>query len=190
MSVWPSKLMMRARFPSSALSEIGDEGSLTAGLGIGRRVRSVDKVGAEEARWRKGMFGGAAAHANEWTSRHWSSRLLHRVGEIVSHAGSGIIAAVLVVGWLALGVMTRFPGWWETTLYVATGSVTFVMVFVIQHTQQRQTAATQRKLDELLRSSEPADSKLIAVEEASDADLEALTRQHVAEREQAQVDAG
>ena len=114
--------------------------------------------------------------------------MLHRVGEIVAHAGSGIFAAALVVGWLALGLTTGFPGWWQTTLYVVTGSVTFVMVFVIQHTQQRQTAATQRKLDELLRSSEPADSTLIAVEEASDADLEALTRQHVAEREAAQAD--
>ena len=129
----------------------------------------------------------ASAHANEWTNRHWSSRLLHRVGEIVAHAGSGIIAAVLIVGWLTLGLTTRFPDWWQTTLYAVTGSVTFVMVFVIQHTQQRQTAATQRKLDELLRSSEQADSTLIAVEEASEGDLEALTRQHVAAREQAQA---
>jgi low affinity Fe/Cu permease len=133
------------------------------------------------------MFA-ASAHANEWTNRHWSSRLLHRVGEVVAHAGSGIIAAVLVAGWLTLGVTTGFPGWWQATLYVVTGSVTFVMVFVIQHTQQRHTAATQRKLDELLRSSEHADSTLIAVEEASEDDLEALTRQHVAEREQAKAD--
>ena len=143
-------------------------------------------MGAERPRWRKGMFG-PAAHANEWTSRHWSSRLLHRVGEIVAHAGSGIVAALLVAGWLVLGLVKHFPVWWQTALYSVTGSVTFVMVFVIQHTQQRQTAATQRKLDELLRSSEPADSTLIAVEEASDADLEALTRQHVTEREQAQA---
>jgi low affinity Fe/Cu permease len=129
------------------------------------------------------------AHANEWTNRHWSSRLLHRVGEAAAHAGSGIVAAVMVAGWLVLGQRTGFPAWWQTTLYVVTGSVTFVMVFVIQHTQQRQTAATQRKLDELLRSSEPADSSLIALEEASDDDLEAITRQHVAEREQAQAEA-
>jgi low affinity Fe/Cu permease len=149
---------------------------------------AFDKAEAGSPRWRKGMFG-PTTHANEWTSRHWSSRLLHRVGEVVAHAGSGIVAAVLVVGWLVLGLITNFPSWWQTTLYSVTGSVTFVMVFVIQHTQQRQTAATQRKLDELLRSSEPADSSLIAVEEASDADLEELTRQHVAEREQAQADA-
>ena len=130
----------------------------------------------------------ATAHASEWTTRHRSSRLLHRVGETVAHERSGIIAAALVVSWLVLGLATRFPDWWQATLYVVTGSVTFVMVFVIQHTQQRQTAATQRKLDELLRSSELADSTLIAVEEASDGDLEALTRQHVAEREQAQAD--
>ena len=59
------------------------------------------------------------------------------------------------------------------------------MVFVIQHTQQRQVAATQRKLDELLRSSEDADSSLIAVEEAPDDALANLARLHVAEREHA-----
>jgi low affinity Fe/Cu permease len=149
-------------------------------------VRILNEEAADRIPGRKGMFA-PSAHANEWTNRHWSSRLLHRVGEIVAHAGSGIIAAVLIVGWLTLGLTTRFPDWWQTTLYVVTGSVTFVMVFVIQHTQQRQTAATQRKLDELLRSSEQADSTLIAVEEAADGDLEALTRQHVAAREQAQA---
>ena len=80
----------------------------------------------------------------------------------------------------------RFPGWWQTAMYSVTGSVTFVMVFVIQHTQQRQVAATQRKLDELLRSSDVADSTLIAVEEAPDEALKDLARSHVAERERAQ----
>jgi len=150
-------------------------------------VRIPNEEQADRARERKGILA-ASAHANEWTNRHWSSRLLHRVGEVVAHAGSGIIAAVLVAGWLTLGLTTGFPDWWQATLYVVTGSVTFVMVFVIQHTQQRHTAATQRKLDELLRSSEHADSRLIAVEEASEGDLEELTRQHVAEREQAQAD--
>lgn len=137
--------------------------------------------------WRRGMFGGARRiHASEWSQRHWSSRTLHSVGDAAAHAGSGILAGVLVVGWLLVGLATGFPGWWQTTLYSTTGSVTFVMVFVIQHTQQRQVAATQRKLDELLRSSEHADSTLIAVEEAPDDALKDLARFHVAEREQAQ----
>ena len=153
-------------------------------VGYFRRVPTRDE---ESHQWRKGMFG-ASNHASEWATRHWSSRTLHRVGDAVAHAASGIVAAILVVGWLALGLTTGFPDWWETTLYAITGSVTFVMVFVIQHTQQRQTAATQRKLDELLRSSERADSTVIAVEEAADGDLEALTQRHVADRERAQAD--
>ena len=119
---------------------------------------------------------------------HWTSRALHRVGDAVANSTAGVAAATMIAVWTLVGVVIRFPEWWLTVLYAVTASITFVMVFVIQHTQQRQTAATQRKLDELLRSSEQADSTLIAVEEASDGDLDALTRQHVAQREQAQAD--
>ncbi len=136
---------------------------------------------------RAGMLRRAhGMHASEWTQRHWSSRTLHRVGDAVAHAGSGILAAVLVAIWTIVGIAAGFPEWWQITLYSVTGSVTFVMVFVIQHTQHRQTAAMQRKLDGLLRSSAEADSALIAVEEAPDHALENLARFHVAEREQAQ----
>jgi low affinity Fe/Cu permease len=140
---------------------------------------------ADTQRWQRGRFGTGAIHAREWTERDWASRLLHRVGEAVAHARSGMVAAVMVAAWAALGAAKHFPDWWQTTLYSVTGSVTFVMVFVIQHTQQRQTAAIQRKLDELLRSSAEADSTVIAVEEAPDAELELLTRDHVAAREEA-----
>ena len=157
------------------------------GLGYRRLVQTNDDPASDSPKWRRGMFGVASGvHASEWAQRHWSSRALHRVGEIVAHAGSGILAAALVVAWAVVGMAARFPDWWETTLYSVTGSVTLVMVFVIQHTQQRQVAATQRKLDELLRSSTEADSSLIAVEEAPDDALESLARFHVAQREQAQ----
>lgn len=73
-------------------------------------------------------------------------------------------------------------------LYSVTGSVTFVMVFVIQHTQERQTSATQRKLDELIRSSVRADNTLIAVEEAPDEHLQALAHLNLADRQQASDD--
>lgn len=150
------------------------------------RMQTHDDPADGPPKWRRGMFGGASGfHASEWTQRHWSSRALHHVGDAVAHAGSGILAAVLVIVWAIVGLATQFPGWWQTTLYSVTGSVTFVMVFVIQHTQQRQVAATQRKLDELLRSSKDADSSLIAVEEAPDDALANLARFHVAEREHA-----
>lgn len=91
--------------------------------------------------------------------------------------------------WVLFGLVERFPGWWQATLYSFTGSVTFVMVFVIQHTQERQTFATQRKLDELIRSSGSADNTLIAVEEAADEHLQALTRLNLSDRQRASGDA-
>jgi low affinity Fe/Cu permease len=111
--------------------------------------------------------------------------LLHRIGELAAHSGAGILAASLIVLWAAVGFVVGFPSWWQITLYSVTGSVTFVMVFVIQHTQERQTSATQRKLDELIRSSLRADNNLIAVEQASDQDLQALGSLNLADRTRA-----
>jgi low affinity Fe/Cu permease len=61
--------------------------------------------------------------------------------------------------------------------------VTFVMVFVIQHTPSRQISAMQRKLDELLRSHARADDALIAAEEAPDEEIQAMTDRSLADRE-------
>ena len=109
--------------------------------------------------------------------------MLHRVGEVVTHSSAGFVASALVVTWATVGFATAFPQWWETVLYSVTASVTFLMVFVIQHTQARQTAATQLKLDELIRASMRADDGLIAVEEAPAAHLQALTELTLAERD-------
>lgn len=128
-----------------------------------------------------------ATHSGEWNDRRWTSRTLHHVGDLVGAAGTGFVAAALTAGWAILGTIFRFPEWWKTVLYSVTGAVTFVMVFVIQHTQARQVSSMQRKLDELLRSSSEADNRLIAVEEASDEELLALADVNVEDRRQASV---
>ena len=150
--------------------------------------RDAVRERVEGGRWRRGLIRGTppgVVHAATWSQRQWSSRALHRVGELSSHAGAGFIAAVLVVTWAVVGVVVGFPGWWETVLYSTTASVTFVMVFAIQHTQARQQSATQRKLDELLRALTSADDRLIAVEEAPDEELEALADLNLEDRENA-----
>jgi low affinity Fe/Cu permease len=96
----------------------------------------------------------------------------------------------MVVVWGVVGVVAGFPAWWQTVLYSVAASVTFVMVFVIQHTQGRQIAATQRKLDELIRTTATADDALIAVEEAPDDELQALTDLNLEDRERATADDG
>jgi low affinity Fe/Cu permease len=93
-----------------------------------------------------------------------------------------VVATAVLGAWVIVGLVAGFPAWWETDLYVLTGSVTFVMVFVIQHTQSRQITALQRKLDELVRATNGADGGLIAVEEAPDEELQALADLNLADR--------
>lgn len=69
---------------------------------------------------------------------------------------------------------------WQMMFATATGAVTIVMLFVIQHTQQRQQTAIQLKLDELIRSSPRADDMLVHIEVAGDAELSERERDQVA----------
>jgi len=149
--------------------------------------RGLDTAGLGGwAQWRRGLVDGS----RRWRSglvprRRWSSRLLHHLGELTSHSWAGLVVASAVVGWLGVGTVVGFPGWWVAALEITSSAVTLVMVFAIQHTQARQESATQRKLDELLRALPTADNRLIAVEEGPDAELEALIDRDLTDRDQA-----
>lgn len=114
--------------------------------------------------------------------------MLHGLNEATAHSTTGLVAAAVILGWVVYGVLAGFPSWWDNVLYIASSTITLLMVFAIQHTQARQQSALQRKLDEVLRALPRADDRLIAVEEAPDGELEALATQDIADREQA-VDA-
>jgi low affinity Fe/Cu permease len=88
---------------------------------------------------------------------------------------SVLAAAVL---WILLSVIFDFPSRWEQIFQSLVATVTVTMVFVIQHTQARHQAATQRKLDEILRVLPDADNSLLTLEHASDSELRATRRQH------------
>jgi low affinity Fe/Cu permease len=120
-----------------------------------------------------------------WRQRAFSSRILHRLGQFSAHAGAGLLVAGLVLGWLVVGVIVNFPAWWDNALYIASSLITLIMVFAVQHTQARQAAATQRKLDELLRAIPAADNHLIALEEVPEQQLDELNQRNLIDRENA-----
>lgn len=134
-----------------------------------------------------GLAGNPAA-SEAWQSRTPTSRILHRGREATTHASAGALAAVGLMLWLVLGFVYAFPHWWEAVLYTVTSSITLLLVFALQHTQARQEAATQRKLDEILRSLPQADNRLIAVEDAADAELAALSELNRDDRARARGD--
>lgn len=88
-----------------------------------------------------------------------------------------MLAAGLIVAWGVTGPLFRFSDTWQLVINTATTIITFLMVFIIQNTQNRDTRAIQLKLDELLRGVEGARTRLMSLETLSDAELDDLQKE-------------
>jgi low affinity Fe/Cu permease len=82
----------------------------------------------------------------------------------------------LVLVWALSGPLFGFSDTWQLVINTSTTIVTFLMVFLIQNTQNRDNAAIQAKLDEIIRTGD-GDNKFIGIEHMSDEDLEAILRE-------------
>ena len=106
------------------------------------------------------------------------SRLLWVLDSWTGHPLTALAVLAAGLAWVLLSVAYGFPNLWERAFQTLVAAVTVVMVFVIQHTQARHQAATQRKLDEILRVLPDANNALLALEHASDDELRATRHQH------------
>jgi low affinity Fe/Cu permease len=98
-------------------------------------------------------------------------------------------AAVLVILlWLVTGPVFHFSDTWQLIINTATTVITFLMVFLIQNTQNRDAKAMHLKLDELIRAVEGARNELVDLENLSDEDLKKLEEQFQRMRERAESD--
>jgi low affinity Fe/Cu permease len=89
-----------------------------------------------------------------------------------------LAAAGLVIVWAMSGPFFGFSDTWQLVINTSTTIVTFLMVFLIQNTQNRDTSAIQIKLAELILRLDGADNKLATAEDLSDEELERLHRQY------------
>ncbi len=101
-----------------------------------------------------------------------TSRWLYRIDHHSSRPSASVVVVGILLCLLIAGAVLGFPSGWVIGSEVGMSATTLVMVFAIQHTQGREQAASQRKLDELLRAMPGAQERLMMLEEAPDAVLQ------------------
>jgi low affinity Fe/Cu permease len=95
------------------------------------------------------------------------SRILYKIEHYTVLPAVALAATAAVTSLVVAIAILDFPKNWVAAFELTVSAVTLIMVFAIQHTQGREQAATQRKLDELIRASPGADESLMMLEEAS-----------------------
>jgi low affinity Fe/Cu permease len=98
----------------------------------------------------------------------------HHVSKIVGSAGAFVFAVGLIVAWAATGPLFDFSDTWQLVINTGTTIVTFMIVFLIQNTQNRDAKAIHLKLDELVRATHNARNSILDAENMPDEELERL----------------
>ena len=108
----------------------------------------------------------------------WFVHFAQWVSHITGRPLTFLAAFACIVVWAMLGPMFGFTDTWQLVINTATTIITFLMVFVIQNTQNRDTAAMQIKLDELIHVTQKASNTLLNLEELDDQELEKLRKDY------------
>src|ERR1043165_2775716 len=104
-------------------------------------------------------------------------KLAHAASHAMGTAYAFIAALALLLVWLATGPAFHYSDTWQLIINTSTTIVTFLMVFLIQNTQNRDAVGLHLKLDELIRALKGARNKLIDLDELSDEELEHLRQE-------------
>ena len=107
-------------------------------------------------------------------AQSWFSHFAKRAARATGHPFTFVIATSIVVLWAFTGPAFGFSDTWQLVINTGTTIVTFLMVFLIQNTQNRDTEAMQVKLDELIRAVGGAHNALLDLEELDQRELERI----------------
>ncbi|HYZ87307.1 MAG TPA: low affinity iron permease family protein [Bryobacteraceae bacterium] len=113
-------------------------------------------------------------------------RFAHKVADAVGSPAAFIISLVVITIWAITGPVFNYSDSWQLIINTGTTIITFLMVFLIQNTQNRDSRAVHLKLDELIRSVKTARNEMLALEDLSDEDLDALQHEFTWLREHAE----
>ena len=107
-------------------------------------------------------------------SKSFFTLVTERVARASGRPWATVLAFSVLVVWAATGPIFHYSDTWQLVINTGTSLVTFLMVFLIQSSQNRDTEALQIKLDEVIRALEPADNSLLNLEELEESDLDEI----------------
>lgn len=130
---------------------------------------------------------GSACHRANAHHRSWFGRVAQRTSVYAGRPVAFLAAVLTIVVWLVSGPLFGFSDTWQLVINTGTTIVTFLMVFLIQNSQNRETVALHLKMDEILRATKTAQNRFMDLEDLDDEELEEIREhyRHLAERARA-----
>jgi low affinity Fe/Cu permease len=121
---------------------------------------------------------GAHEAANQHAHKEWFSRFAQETARLAGKPVAFIAAVAVVAIWAATGPLFHYSDTWQLVINTSTTIITFLMVFLIQHTQNRDTMALQVKLAELIIAVRGAHNRLATAEDLTEEELEQLHKEY------------
>jgi low affinity Fe/Cu permease len=113
-------------------------------------------------------------------SRSWYSRFAKSASHFCGRPRVFAFAVAIILVWMVTGPLFDYSDTWQLVINTSTTIITFLMVFLIQNTQNRDTEAIQVKLDELIRATRGAHNALLDLEELEEESLDAFRKRYQA----------
>ncbi|MEO8449605.1 MAG: low affinity iron permease family protein [Gemmatimonadota bacterium] len=123
-------------------------------------------------------------------STSWFTSFAKRTARATGRPYAFMLAGAVVIVWAVTGPLFHFSDTWQLVINTGTTIVTFLMVFLIQNTQNRDSEAVQVKLDEIIRALDGAHNALLDLEELEEGDLDRIRQDYCKLAEKARADLG
>jgi low affinity Fe/Cu permease len=114
------------------------------------------------------------------SSTAWYAGFSKSISHFCGRPATFALAAAVILAWIVTGPLFGFSDTWQLVINTGTTIITFLMVFVIQNTQNRDTEAIQIKLDELIRATKGAHNAMLDLEELDTESLDVFRRKYEA----------
>ncbi|MCW8419535.1 low affinity iron permease family protein [Fluoribacter dumoffii] len=108
----------------------------------------------------------------------WFQKFATTISAAAGSMYAFLASILLIILWIICGPVFKFSDTWQLIINTGTTIVTFLMVFLIQHTQNRDTTIINLKLDELIKSHQPADNLTIDLDRLNDEELKLLEKKY------------